>query len=140
MTQISPYPVWVGHAGEVLDFRAVFDAGIKALVQLAAEELPSQPPRELIFCRFPLLDGTGNRPEMLSLAIKTVAHLLKRHLPTLISCGAGMSRSPAVAAAGLALVHHLPPEECLERVVKHHPSDVSPALWNDIKGILDSLR
>jgi protein-tyrosine phosphatase len=139
MTQILPYPLWVGHAGEGREYRQVFDAGIKVLVQLAAEELPSQPPRELIFCRFPLLDGPGNRPEMLSLAISTVVNLLRRHLPTLISCGAGMSRSPAIAAAALAIVHKLPAEEVLERVVRHHPSDVSPALWNDVKGILDSI-
>src|SRR5262245_4634394 len=98
MTQILPYPLWVGHAGEGREFRQVFDAGIKALIQLAAEELPSQPPRELVFCRFPLLDGAGNRPEMLSLSIGTVANLLRRHFPTLITSGAGMSRSPAIAA------------------------------------------
>jgi protein-tyrosine phosphatase len=139
MTQIMPYPLWVGHAGEGAEFRQVFDAGIKALVQLAAEELPSQPPRELIFCRIPLVDGAGNRPEMLTLAIGTVANLLRRHFSVLVSCGAGMSRSPAIAAAALAIVHRLSPEQCLQRVVKHHPSDVSPALWNEIKGVLDSI-
>src|SRR5690242_17107834 len=122
MNQIQPYALWVGHAGEGHEFRPMFDAGIKALVQLAAEELPSQPPRELIFCRFPLIDGSGNRLELLSLAISTVAHLIQRHVPTLVSCGGGMSRAPAVAAAALALAHREAPEECLQRVTRHHPS------------------
>jgi protein-tyrosine phosphatase len=139
MNQIKPYALWVGHAGEGRDFRQVFDVGIKALVQLAAEELPSQPPRDLIFCRFPLIDGTGNQSELLSLAISTVAQLLQRHLPTLVSCGAGMSRAPAISAAALAVVHRESPEECLERVVRQHPSDVSPGLWTEVTGVLASL-
>jgi hypothetical protein len=140
MNKIDPYSLWVGHAGEGKDYRKLFDAGIRALVQLAVEELPLETPRELISCRFPLLDGTGNRPEALYLAISTVATLLKMHLPTLIFCGAGMSRAPAVAAAALAMVHHQAPALCLEQVVKCHPSDVSPGLWSEVTGLLPSVR
>jgi hypothetical protein len=50
-----------------------------------------------------------------------------------------MSRSLAIAVAALAIVHRLPPEPCLQQVVQHHPSDVSPALWNEAKGVLDSI-
>jgi protein-tyrosine phosphatase len=140
MNQIPPYPLWVGHAGEGREFRQLFEAGIKALVQLALEEPPLETPRELISCRFPLLDGTGNRPESLYLAISTVATLLRMHLPTLVVCGAGMSRAPAVAAAALAMVHHQAPAACLQQVVQHHPSDVSPGLWSEVTGLLPSVR
>ncbi len=136
MNQIPPYPVWVGHAGEAREYRQLFDAGIKALVTLALEEPPPEPPRELICCRFPLLDGTGNRPEILSLAVNTVATLLRMRLPTLVSCGAGMSRAPAVVAAALALVHQGSPEECLQRVVQYHRADVSPGLWTEVTGLV----
>lgn len=139
MNQIPPYPLWIGHLGEGADFRRVFDAGIKALVHLAAEEAPAQPPRELIVCRFPLYDGGGNRSELLALAIRTTATLLEMHLPTLVCCGAGASRAPAIAAAALAVAHGETPEESLKRVVQHHPSDVSPGLWLEIKGVLESL-
>jgi hypothetical protein len=140
MNRIVPYALWVGHAGEGRDFRNIFDAGIKAILSVAAEESPPQPPRGLICCHFPLLDGTGNAPEMLSLAITTIASLLQKHLPTLVSCGAGMSRAPAVVAAALSLVNQDSPEKCLQLVAKHHPSDVSPALWSDVTGILNSLH
>src|SRR5262249_45316796 len=129
MNQILPYPVWVGHAGEGRDYRHLFDAGIKALVQLAVEEPAAQPPREMISCRFPLVDGLGNPTEMLYLAIHTLATLVQRHVPTLICCGGGVSRAPAVTAAALALAHHESPESCLQQIVRHHPSDVSPGLW-----------
>jgi hypothetical protein len=139
MNRIVPYALWIGHAGEGRDFRKVFDTGVKAIVQVAAEEPPPQPPRGLICCHFPLLDGTGNPPEVLSLAITTVAALLKRHIPTMVSCGGGVSRAPAVVAAALSLVHQETPETCLRQVTEHHPSDVSPALWSDVTGILHSL-
>jgi hypothetical protein len=139
MNQVLPYPLWVGHTGDGSDFRQIFDNGIQALIQLAVEE-PVQPaPRELISCRFPLLDGTGNRPEMLLLAISTLATLINNHIPTLVACGGGISRSPAVVAAALAIAHKASPEECLQRVVRYHPSDVSPAFWNDVIGVLPGV-
>ena len=60
MNQFLPYALWLGHSGEGRDFKRIYDAGIKALVQLAAEEPPPQPPRDLIVCHVPLLDGSGH--------------------------------------------------------------------------------
>lgn len=83
MNQITPYRLWVGHAGDGRAFQAVFDKGIKVIVQLALEEPPLQPPRELVYLRFPLLDGSGNDLNLLRPAINCVAILLKEGSPTL---------------------------------------------------------
>lgn len=140
MNQILPYPLWLGHAGESRDFKKIFDLGVKVLVQLAAEEASLQTPRELVFCRFPLLDGPGNRADMLFLAVSTVATLIKMRVPTLVTCGAGISRCPAVAAAALSMVYHEPPEHYLEKVLEHHHGDVSPGFWKEITSLLPTLR
>jgi len=132
MNKIEPYPVWIGHGGEAHDFSRLLEAGIEAVVELAEEE-PSFPPRrDMIACRFPLIDGVGNPPHLLTLAIRTVAALITDKVPLLVCCSGGMSRAPAVIAAALSVVHHEPPEECLKRVTHHHPSDVSPGLWSAI--------
>jgi hypothetical protein len=138
MNQISPHPLWLGHVGEGEAFRRLFDLGIEAVVQLAAEEPPLPLPRELILCRFPLLDGIGNRPALLALAVETTAALVRARTPTLICCGAGMSRSPAVAAAALTLAYGGPSEEWLKTIAEHHPSDVSPGLWDEVRHVLVS--
>jgi protein-tyrosine phosphatase len=138
MRQILPYPLWLGHAGDGTDFRRIFELGIRAIVQLAVEEPPVRTPRELIFYRFPLLDGPGNDPGLLTLAFSSLATLVERRVPTLICCGAGLSRSPAVAAAALSLVLHTSPEECLRRVTEHHPADVTPGLWQEVSKLCDS--
>jgi hypothetical protein len=140
MNQIVPHRLWVGHAGEERDFRAIFDAGVRALVDLAVEETPGHPPHELIFCRFPLVDGAGNDLKILALAIRTAAALLRSQVPTLVGCGAGVSRAPAIAAAALALVSDEPPAQCLQRVAAHHSCDVSPGLWEDVTSLLPALR
>src|SRR5205823_3321640 len=57
MNRIAPYPLWIGHEREGHDFTGLFDQGIAALVDLAYEEAPRATPRELISCRFPLIDG-----------------------------------------------------------------------------------
>lgn len=137
MRQIHPHPLWIGHAGDGRDFRAIFEVGIEAVVYLAAEEPAVVIPRDLIACRFPLVDSEGNRPEVLSLAIRTVAELIRRKVPTLVCCGAGMSRSPAIVAAALALALGEPADDCLKQVVGEGlPADVSPGLW---QGIVEAL-
>jgi hypothetical protein len=136
MTHITPYPLWIGHAADRHDFRGLFDRGIKAVVDLALEESPVQTPRELLYARFPLLDGSGNRGEILFLAVSTVATLLKMHVPVLLTCGGGVSRAPAIAAAALALLEDDAPETCLQRLAQQHPGDVSPGLWNEIIAVL----
>ena len=138
MRQVPPHPVWIGHAGDGRDFRALLDANIQAVVQLALEEPPLQPPRELICCRFPLVDGEGNSPTVLALAATTIAQLLRRAVPTLVCCGNGMSRAPALAAAGLALLLGEKPESCLLQVLGEHGGDVSPALWNEVRLVVEA--
>ena len=138
MRHISPHALWLGHAGDGEDFRSIFDAGIKAVVQLAAEEAALQLPRQLIYCRFPVIDGPGNRWKLLHLATTTVANLLEKRIAVLVCCGGGMSRSPAIAAAALATAYHLSPDECLKKIAEHHSIDVVPALWNDVKSCLDA--
>jgi hypothetical protein len=139
MNQIVPHRLWIGHSGEERDFRQLFASGIRAVIELAMEVPPSGPPREMVACRFPLLDGSGNDTMVLGLAIRMVADLLRAQFPTLLCCDGGVSRSPAVAAAALALAHGRPPAECLEQVACHHNCDVSPALWDEVIAQLPAL-
>ena len=137
MNQVNARPLWIGHGGDGQDLARLGALGIEAVVELAEEEPPSIPRRDMIACRFPLIDGVGNRPELLALAIRTVAALVEAGIPILVACSGGMSRSPAVVAAALALLGREPPEVCLQRVVRDHPSDVSPGLWGEITAIAD---
>lgn len=128
MEQIAPYAVWIGHADDGRAFREIFDRGIRAVIQLAMEEPDIATPRELISCRLPLIDGASNDPDILALAIETVARLMERNVPTLVCCGAGMSRSPVIVAAAISKLERISLEAALTRVVATRPSDVAPAL------------
>jgi protein-tyrosine phosphatase len=134
MRQISPHPLWLGHVGDVADLRKVLDAGITALVDLALNEPPPRIPRDLIYCRFPLVDGVGNDAALLRFAVRTVAGLLADRRLTLVFCSAGMSRAPAVAAAARAQFTGQTPLACLEQIAEGRPHDVSPGLWQDVLG------
>lgn len=140
MKQITPYQLWVGHAGDGRAPPVIVDNGIKAVVQLAVEELALQLPRELIYLRYPLLDGSGNKPLLLRLAIDGVAKLVEAGTPTLVCCGGGMSRSPAVIAAALAIVERTDLDEVLARMLRSHPADISPALWAEVRRLMPTLR
>lgn len=133
MRQVPGYALWLGHAGNTRDLRALHAAGISAVVDLAVEEPIASLTREFVYCRFPLIDGAGNPRWLLRVAVETVAHLLRGGVPTLVSCGAGMSRTPAVAGAALALVRGCSPVEGLTLVSRSGVADVLPALWADIE-------
>lgn len=140
VNEITPYPVFVGHAADGRAVKELLDQGIRAVVQLAAEEPPIATPRDLVFCRFPLEDGSGNDTDLLSLAITSVAHLVSRGVPTLVCCGAGMSRSPAVVAAALSIVEHRDPGAALKFVTQLHPADVVPGFWKDVCLVVETLQ
>jgi hypothetical protein len=133
--QVPGYPLWLGHVGDARDLRAVLSEGILAVVDLAVDEPPATVTRELAYCRFPLADGLGNSPWLLRLAVETVAELLRSGTPTLVYCGAGMSRTPAVAALALSRVSGLPPVEALALVTRAGAADVSPGLWRELQEV-----
>lgn len=140
MRRIGNRALWIGPA--LLDaagLRAVHENGIEALVDLAINEPVPQLTRELIYCRFPIVDGSGNRPELLRLAVTTTADLIRSGTPTLVFCSGGMSRSPAIAAAALAVASGRSPEDCMVEVFASGPRDLSPSLWSELLLILDGL-
>ncbi|AMV24389.1 hypothetical protein VT84_08330 [Gemmata sp. SH-PL17] len=132
MRQISGYPLWVGSVADIRDLRGVLSAGIEAVVDLALNEPVATVTRELVYCRFPLVDGAGNPHWVLRAAVEAVAGFVRAGVPTLVFCGAGMSRSPTIAAAALSVASNRMPGECLELVTGTGPHDVSAGLWNDV--------
>jgi protein-tyrosine phosphatase len=70
---------------------------------------------------------------LLRAAIETTESFVRGRIKTLVACSSGMSRSPAIVAAVLALEHGKSPDDCLLELVAGHPHDVSPLLWQDVK-------
>ena len=128
MRRVVELPLWIGTARDARDIRGVLDLGIEAVVDLATDEPPVHPTRELVYLRFPLVDGEGNPPWILRSAVDAVAGLLAAGVPTLVACSAGASRSPVIAAMAMAKWEGIRPEEALTRIGQ---GDVSPALWRE---------
>jgi hypothetical protein len=140
MRRVDGYPLWLGNVGDVRRPAELLSAGIQAVVELAANETPAQLPRDLLHCRFPLVDGAGNPPWLLRAAITTVTSLLDSQTPTLIYCGAGMSRTPAIAAAAVAMETGAAPGDALKQITLSGPHDVSPSLWAEVTAAVAALR
>lgn len=138
MRAVSSYSsLWIGNAGDVRRVAELIEHGIVAVVDLAANEPVATLPREIVYCRFPLLDGAGNESWLLRAAIETISGLLRDNVPTLVACSAGMSRSPALAAAAIARLESRDLNECLLACVEGGPADISPLLWRDV---VEALR
>jgi hypothetical protein len=133
MRRIDGYALWLGHRGDVSDPQGIVATGILAVVDLALNEPPALFPRDLIYCRFPLIDGPGNPLWLIRAAVETVACLLRSGMPTLVYCSAGLSRSPCVAGAAIAVERRLSLDQGLKLVLRSGPADVSLRLWSDVR-------
>jgi protein-tyrosine phosphatase len=130
MRAVIPGLLWIGNARDARDPGQLMSAGIKAVVDLAMDEPVSMLPRDLVYCRLPLVDGDDDEAlQILHLAVTTLRDSIRLGIPTLVACSAGLSRSPAVAAMAVALWQGRPVIEVLREITAQAPHDVAPALW-----------
>lgn len=140
MRQILSNRLWIGHAGDLREPGRFERTGIRALVHVALEERLPTLSRELLYCHFPIVDGAGNASELIDVAVRTTAELIRARIPTLVACSAGMSRSPCIAAGAVALAEGTQPTEALSRVAADQPHDISPGLWRAVSEAVERLR
>jgi protein-tyrosine phosphatase len=140
MHEIVSKKLWIANAFEARDLRLLGEHEVEAVIDLAANESPAQLGHQMIYCRFPLIDGDDNEPSLLEIAIRTTASMIERGIKVVVACSAGMSRSPAITAAALSLNSNREPDECLLEISRNHPHDVSPALWQSVKETLNRIR
>lgn len=140
MHEIIPGQLWIGNAGNARDPTRLLEAGIAAVVNLAAEEQTPLLPRSMVYCHFPLVDGEQEVESVVAVAIGTLVWLRKCQVPTLVYCGAGMSRAPAITAAALSLLEGVSPDEKLRTIAAGHPHDVSPRLWEEVRRVCGEMR
>jgi protein-tyrosine phosphatase len=133
MRQIEGYRLWIGNAGDARNIEHLLAAEIRAVVDLAIEEPAARLPRELIYLRVPLVDGLGNTTCGLALAVEVVESLLRKNVPTLVACGGGMSRAPAVAAKAVARIACISPDSSLQQLAGQGPHDVATDLWAQLQ-------
>ena len=132
MTELIPQLLWVGVVHESRDLRRLYELGIEAVVDFAASEHPATLGRDMVYVRIPISDGIGNSRELLKLCVLAVEQLLRDGRPTLVVCGASLSRSPAIAAVAWARWQQTAPESILKDVAQRHQCNISPGLWSEL--------
>lgn len=137
MREIIPQTLWIGNARDARNVKSVLDLGISAIIDLAMEEPSATFPREIVYCRLPLVDGEENNPSVLQTAIETLVRFIHAEVPTLVACSGGMSRSPAIVAAALSKINATSFDEAIKQIASIGPCDVAPGLWNEIQTLLE---
>ena len=129
MIEIRSQKLWIGNAIEIRDMQLIANSKVAAIVDLALEEKPAQPPRHLSYLRFPLSDSNANDILTLALSVNTICQLVENEVPTVVACSAGLSRAPTVTA--FALAKHLgdDPSTVVQRVAKMKQLDINPLFW-----------
>lgn len=138
MRHIPDYSLWLGHAGDARDRHELLRLGVGAVVDLAVEEPPAVAGHEMVYCRFPVLDGTENPPWLLRAAIEMTATLLRQRVPTLVACSSGVSRAPAIAAAALVRLGRPSLPDALLYLAQFGQCDVSAGLLQDLVRVMEA--
>jgi len=138
--EIISSQIWIGNRSDRDNLKQLYNLEIKAIVDLAAEELPATLARDFIYCRIPLTDDGNNSSDEIKLAIETVVNLRKKGIPTLICCSAGMNRSPVIAASALAVEKNIHPKNSLDSFNTGSPMDISASLWEQAKQVVNGME
>lgn len=139
MIRVPDTMIWLGSVADLRDSRRMLSEGIAAIIDLAIEEPFPSLPRLINYCRFIVSDDGENDPAVLQAAIASTAMLVQGGHRAGICCNAGLSRSPCIAAAVMSYVSPVSPTEALEAVSHAKPTDVNPALWRQVVGVLQRL-
>jgi protein-tyrosine phosphatase len=133
--------LWIGNAAEARNVASLVEQDFNIIVDLAIEEPPAVLTRELIYLRFPIYDGIGNSSLVLASAIQTIVLILSiEEAKIVVCCSMGLSRSPAIVAAALALNERQQAEDSLTRINNKIACDVSPGLWSEVSQVCNSLQ
>jgi protein-tyrosine phosphatase len=133
--------LWIGNAAEARDAAKLLEQEFNVVIDLAVEEPPAVLTRELTYLRFPIYDGIGNDKKVLASAIQTIAFMLSQEgIRIAACCSMGLSRSPAIVAAAMALNGNHNAGDYLTRITSKVACDISPGLWSEVSQVCDSLQ
>ncbi|MGF1578679.1 MAG: protein phosphatase [Gemmataceae bacterium] len=135
VNHIPDTTLWIGNVGDVWNLSRIYSEEISVLFDLALNEPIPTLGRELIYCRFPLVDNQNNEVDVIEMAISALTMSLRKEKRTLVYCSNGASRSPVVASAALSLVKGEPVERVLAMISTIASLDVSPGLWNQVRSL-----
>lgn len=90
--------IWIGNYLDASNQELLRKEGIQSILcldgclsQVQAKDLGVE---QIVV--IPLIDGSGNRPEVFLRAVRALKNLIQKHSPVLVHCHAGQSRSAAV--------------------------------------------
>jgi len=132
--------IWLGNAIELRNPKLLYANAIKCVVDVAYEEPAAQLPRDIFYLRFPLLDGEGNSPSPLRLALNATIQLIQEDEPFVVGCSAGMSRSPTLLSFVIAHCTGVSAEVVIERISAKRQLEIKPNLWNDFLAASEQLN
>ena len=120
--------VAIGDHAEARDAGLLSRQGIRSVLSLDGSLTPNDAEGLGVAAvvAFDLIDGDGNAPGALGLAVSALEGLLRAHAPVLVHCHAGRSRSVVVVAGFLARTLRLRAEEALARVAARRVVCITP--------------
>lgn len=134
--------IYIGDKQDAKDSENLSENNIDTVISLIDENIVDRNHlNQRCYRSFPLLDDGANPQEQIDAAIYNVAGEIESDSNFLVHCAAGVSRSPVILAAALALVENKSFEEALI-YMKDNCSQVTihPDLADQVRNSIDRYR
>ncbi|WP_115862399.1 dual specificity protein phosphatase family protein [Halorussus litoreus] len=139
MDRIAP-GLFVGSAESAADASRQQTVGISTVCALTHDPPTGGYPDAVSVVHVPMMDGPRNDPEAFRQAVDAVVAARDADETVLVHCSRGGSRSPAVAAAALAVRRGCPVEAALAEVRASRPeADPHPVLVDRAEAAVHAL-
>jgi len=139
MDRVAP-GLFVGSAESAADASRQAAAGITTICALTHGPPAGGYPDAASVVDVPMMDGPRNDPDAFRRAVEAVVAALADGETVLVHCSRGSSRSPAVAAAALAIRRDCSVEAAFAEVRASRPdADPHPALVRRAEAAVDAL-
>jgi protein-tyrosine phosphatase len=114
--------LFVGTAADATDESTLNAHDISVIISVTATSHAGNAPAEVTLIEVPMMDGPQNSQDAFETAVAAVMSRLAAGDRILPHCSAGASRSPAVAAAALALHTDSELEAAVQQVLTRRPA------------------
>lgn len=134
--------VYIGDKQDAEDSEMLSDNDIRTVVSLIEDNVADRNHmNRRCYRSFALLDNDANPQEQVDAAIYNVAGEIEAQQNFLVHCHAGMSRSPAILTAALALVEDKTFDEALEYMRnEYHATSIQPELEKQVRQSVDRFK
>jgi len=137
---MTDYELYIGDFQDASRPEKLQERGVNSVLKLTYQDPKEGYPDSVEVHEFIMVDGPRNEYEVFVEAVERLLELFESGNTVFAHCNAGMSRSPTVSAAAIALHESMEFESALDKIRESRNIQPHPALLKQANDAVGELR